>query len=64
MSLTRCASSLRKGDFDSPKSLWPKYRILDAARIFDFLRGQQREYGDKWLYGVDVNRLTSADANF
>jgi hypothetical protein len=24
---------LAKGDFDSPKSLWPKYRILDAARI-------------------------------
>ena len=30
---------LAKGDSDSLKSLWPKYRILDATRISDALRG-------------------------
>src|SRR6266850_7477959 len=30
---------LAKGDSDSLKSLWPKYRILDAARISGVLRG-------------------------
>jgi hypothetical protein len=39
---------LAKGDSDSLKSLWPKYRILDAARISDFL-GVHSEIGDKWF---------------
>src|SRR5882672_10162649 len=39
---------LAKGDSDSLKSLWPKYRILDAARISGFLRVHS-EIGDKWF---------------
>ena len=39
---------LAKGDSDSLKSLWPKYRILDPVRISDFLRVNS-ENGDKWF---------------
>jgi hypothetical protein len=48
---------LAKGDSDSLKSLWPKYRILDAARISDVLRVHS-ENGDKWfLYRDDHGRV-------
>jgi hypothetical protein len=53
---------LAKGDSDSLKSLWPKYRILDAARISDVLRGYLnfKNARFRWFYNARFTWSPSA----